>query len=128
MVAGDCGSRWGFLDSDARLACIACHDPHQPLVHDPVLYDEKCLACHVVTPTKKAMLGHPGKACPVRKKDCVTCHMPRVVLPNMHAPFTDNLIRIVRPGAPSPDYSDSGFIESLGKSGTQAFTYSGIRP
>jgi len=92
---------WG--DGDARLACIACHDPHQPLVHEAIAYDEKCLACHTLTAAKNATIGHPGKTCPVGKKDCVTCHMPRVVLTNMHAPFTDHRIRIVRPGAPYPD-------------------------
>jgi cytochrome c554/c'-like protein len=92
---------WG--DGDARLTCVACHDPHQPLVHDTAAYDEKCLACHTVPPARKATFSHPGKACPVGEKDCVTCHMPRVILPNMHAPFTDHRIRIVRPGAPYPD-------------------------
>jgi hypothetical protein len=92
---------WG--DGDARLACIACHDPHVPLVHDAASYDEKCLACHVGAPARKVTPDHPGKACPVGNKDCVTCHMPRVELPNMHAPFTDHRIRIVRPGAPYPD-------------------------
>jgi hypothetical protein len=29
--------------------------------------------------------------------------MPRVDLPNMHAPFTDHRIRIVKRGAPYPD-------------------------
>jgi hypothetical protein len=92
---------WG--DGDARLTCITCHDPHQPLVHDAFVYDEKCLACHALTRSKKATLEHPGKACPVGKKDCVTCHMPRVIVPKMHAPFTDHRIRIVRDGAPYPD-------------------------
>jgi len=31
---------------DARITCVACHDPHQPLVRDPASYDEKCLQCH----------------------------------------------------------------------------------
>jgi hypothetical protein len=92
---------WG--DGDARLTCIACHDPHQPLVHDAAAYDQKCFACHAVTPEKKAILDHPGKACPVGRKNCVTCHMPRVVVPSMHAPFTDHRIRVVKPGAPYPD-------------------------
>jgi len=92
---------WG--DGDERLACIACHDPHVPLVHEAGSYDEKCLACHVGAPAKKPSKDHPGKACPVGTKECVTCHMPRVELPNMHAPFTDHRIRIVRPGAPYPD-------------------------
>jgi hypothetical protein len=92
---------WG--DGDARLTCITCNDPHQPLVHDAAAYDEKCLPCHVVAPAKKASQDHPGKACPVGKKDCVTCHMPRVIVPNMRAPFTDHRIRIVRLGSPYPD-------------------------
>jgi|ERR1700730_5538958 len=92
---------WG--DGDARLTCIACHDPHQQLTHDAAAYDEKCLACHVVAPAKKTTLEHPGKACPVGKKDCVNCHMPRVVIPYMDAPFTDHRIRIVHPGGPYPN-------------------------
>lgn len=92
---------WG--DGDARLTCIACHDPHQQLVHDASAYDEKCLACHVAAPMKKATRDHPGKPCPVGQKECVDCHMPRVIIPNMHAPFTDHRIRIIRPGAPYPD-------------------------
>lgn len=92
---------WG--DGDARLTCIACHDPHQQLVHDPGPYDDKCLGCHLAAPVKKTSRDHPGKACPIGQKNCVTCHMPRVVVPNMHAPFTDHRIRIVRSGDPYPD-------------------------
>jgi len=92
---------WG--DGDARLTCIACHDPHQQLVHDASAYDEKCLACHVAGPMIMATRAHPGKSCPVGQKECVNCHMPRVIVPNMHAPFTDHRIRIVRPGTPYPD-------------------------
>jgi len=92
---------WG--EGDARLACATCHDPHQQLVHDEATYDEKCLACHVTAPAKKDRRDHPGNACPVENKNCVACHMPKVMVPVMHAPFTDHRIRIVRPGAPYPD-------------------------
>ena len=92
-----------WSDGDARLTCIACHDPHQQLVRVAGDYDEKCMACHVVTPLNKTSRNHPGKPCPMAKKDCVTCHMPRVVVPNMHSSFVDHRIRIVRPGAPYPD-------------------------
>jgi len=91
---------WG--EGDARLTCIACHDPHRQLVHEAGAYDQKCLACHPAAPARKAR-DHPGKACPTGKKDCVTCHMPRVAVPNMHAPFTDHRIRIARAGEPYPD-------------------------
>lgn len=92
---------WG--EGDARLTCIACHDPHRQLVHEAAAYDEKCLACHVAAPMKKTSSEHPGKPCPVGQKNCVTCHMPRVVVPVMHAPFTDHRIRIARPGEAYPD-------------------------
>jgi hypothetical protein len=92
---------WG--DGDARLACIACHDPHQQLNHSAEDYDVKCLSCHVLAPTKKTSLDHPGKPCPVGRKNCVNCHMPHVALPSMHAPFVDHQIRIVRPNAPYPN-------------------------
>jgi len=42
-------------------------------------------------------------ACPVETKNCVTCHMPQVEIPSIHAPFTDHNIRIVRPEQPYPD-------------------------
>ena len=31
---------------DSRLTCIACHDPHEPLVRDASFYDQECLSCH----------------------------------------------------------------------------------
>lgn len=92
---------WG--DGDARLTCVACHDPHQPLNHDSASYDAKCLACHASSRSQKRSPEHPGKACPVATKNCVTCHMPRVDFPAMHSPFTDHRIRIVRAGSAYPD-------------------------
>jgi hypothetical protein len=87
---------------DARLACIACHNPHEQLVHDAAAYDQKCLSCHITGAGEK-LRDHPGSACPVSKNNCVTCHMPQVELPSMHATFTDHRIRIVRENAPYPN-------------------------
>lgn len=91
---------WG--NGDARLTCLACHDPHKPLVNDAVSYDHTCLRCHVIRGGKR-LAGHTGRACPVAVKDCVTCHMPKYEPPGLHYEFTDHWIRIVRPGQPYPN-------------------------
>lgn len=92
---------WGT--GDARITCVACHDPHVPLVQELSAYDAKCLACHLATPGSKPVKDHPGAACPVGKKDCASCHMPKIELPVMHRAFVDHQIRIVRPGDPLPE-------------------------
>jgi hypothetical protein len=107
---------------DARLACYTCHDPHQPLETNTASYDAKCLSCHVTkkpqSSTTSASLAkktervaspsgkiadHPGAACPVATSNCASCHMPKVEVPSMHAPFTDHRIRIVRDITPYPN-------------------------
>jgi hypothetical protein len=85
---------WG--KGDARLTCLACHDPHQPLVRDPGSYDRTCLRCHVATEGSKASSDHHPAACPRSTKDCVTCHMPKYEVPGTHTTFTDHRIRIVQ--------------------------------
>jgi len=85
---------WG--QGDDRLVCIACHDPHEPLVRDLASYDQRCLACHSTTPASNPTADHPGAACRVSTKDCVTCHMRKQEIPGMHAKFTDHRIRVVR--------------------------------
>jgi hypothetical protein len=92
---------WG--EGDARLTCIACHNPHEPLSKDTASYDAKCLACHVASPMDKPNRDHPGPACPVGTKECANCHMPKIDIPEMHSAFADHLIRVVRKDAPIPD-------------------------
>jgi len=85
---------WG--KGDARLTCLACHDPHQPLVHDPGSYDNRCLRCHLAAKGSPGNPGHPGAACPQSTKNCVTCHMPKMEVPGTHTRFTDHWIHVVR--------------------------------
>jgi hypothetical protein len=93
---------WGE-NGDARLTCFSCHDPHKPLAHDLGSYDDRCLRCHASnTHAQTAQLDHPAPPCPVGDKNCVTCHMPKYELPEMHSKFTDHRIRIVRKGGPFP--------------------------
>ena len=96
------GSRcWSKPDS--RLTCFACHDPHQPLVRETSSYDKNCLACHRGGPENKtassrqdAHSPRTGPSCPVAQKECVTCHMPRYQVQEMHATFTDHTIAIYK--------------------------------
>jgi hypothetical protein len=83
---------WGKGD-DARITCMACHDPHQPLVHETRAYDMKCLACH--TPKRYSKADAVLRSCGVGTSNCVSCHTPKVDVPEAHASFTDHYIRVV---------------------------------
>jgi hypothetical protein len=107
--------------SDPRISCIACHDPHQPLVQNLDFYDAKCLACHAGGAMRAAphsaaarAAGSPDsasgpapasqpKSCPVATSGCVSCHMPRTRMLGGHLVFTDHDIRIVHPGDAYPN-------------------------
>lgn len=92
-----------WAQGDARITCLACHDPHKPLGHDAASYDANCLACHVSSAAEKRSANHPGAACPVATKNCVTCHMPKVEPPALHSAFTDHWIRIAEAGSAYPE-------------------------
>ena len=82
---------------DRRIGCTACHNPHAELETRAEAYDAACGGCHAGTAAAKAT------PCPVEKRACVTCHMPKYEIPGSHFQFTDHQIRVVRPGAPYPN-------------------------
>lgn len=89
---------WG--NGDARITCVACHNPHTPLATEISAYDQKCLSCHVGSAAIKRSADHPGAACPVKTSNCASCHMPKYEMPQAHSRFTDHRIRVVRdPGS-----------------------------
>lgn len=88
---------------DARISCVACHDPHDKLAEGAASYDSKCLACHLTTRDQVKTTARSAAACPVSKQQCTTCHMPKMELPGAHGKFSDHWIRIVKPGAPTPN-------------------------
>lgn len=100
-----------FDGADPRISCIGCHDPHVNVERKDSAYDAKCLACHsaeagAVKRTARADSApdlRQALICPTAKSDCVSCHMPKVKLPNGHLTFTDHQIRIVREGEPFPN-------------------------
>src|SRR5262245_53218880 len=83
---------WG--EGDARLTCVACHDPHRPLVREATAYDARCLGCHAAG--QKTAAGRAARVCRVAKERCTDCHMPKYEVPEMHFEFTEQLIRVVR--------------------------------
>ena len=97
-----------WIRPDPRITCIACHNPHEPLVREAGFYDAKCVSCHSAGATGATVDGphspQPGKqsTCPVSTEHCVSCHMPKYQDPQFHGSFTDHDIRIVRPGDPYP--------------------------
>jgi hypothetical protein len=80
---------------DARISCLACHDPHQQVSSKPIDYDEKCRACH-------GGGKYGAKSCRQSTNKCVTCHMPAIELPGAHFNFSDHWIRIVKPNEKYP--------------------------
>lgn len=88
---------------DSRISCLACHNPHDPVRTDAAFYDAKCLACHHRAEKTHAAVRATARVCPVSRRNCVTCHMPKYALPGAHYKFTDHDIRIVRAGQPYPD-------------------------
>jgi len=78
-----------YDESEGRLKCLTCHDPHEDLPKSLSYFDRKCQTCH-------AGKGSVRSTCPVAKKDCVSCHMPREQLMG-HLDFVDHWIRKVEP-------------------------------
>lgn len=82
--------------ADRRIACTACHNPHDHASANTTSYDSKCQACHN---RSSASI----RKCRVATARCVSCHMPKIELPGAHFAFTDHWIRIVRAGEPYPN-------------------------
>jgi hypothetical protein len=96
-----------FDGTDARISCVACHNPHEKISRDSASYDVKCIACHApvlkVASDVASTSAPRAKACQVAKNNCSSCHMPKVPLPNELMEFADHQIRIVKPGEPFPN-------------------------
>ncbi len=74
-----------FKESDGRLRCSTCHDPHRTVSRDAVHYVDRCLTCH----------GAPDSTpCPVSPQaNCIECHMPAFDI-HRGIKFHDHWIRV----------------------------------
>jgi hypothetical protein len=88
---------WG--KGDARLLCWSCHNPHEQVRSDPESYDRACFNCHASSAQAKSAAAANQPPCPVATSKCVSCHMQKVYVPEMHFNFTDHRIRIVQAGS-----------------------------
>ncbi|HXB70909.1 MAG TPA: tetratricopeptide repeat protein [Candidatus Acidoferrales bacterium] len=75
-----------FRNSNGKVSCLTCHDPHEPLKKTAASYDARCAACH-------AKVRHTMA---IAARSCVSCHMPQVsTSPALH--FTNHWIGIYNP-------------------------------
>jgi hypothetical protein len=78
-----------FNETDNGLSCTACHDPHSNVAGSRDSLEKPCISCHT------AGARRSPKICPVAKKNCSTCHMPKQQV-MAHSMFTDHWIRVIR--------------------------------
>jgi tetratricopeptide (TPR) repeat protein len=93
------------IESQGRLRCISCHDPHVQLRGVPAVdfFRRRCLLCH----QPESCLALPARRQATSPPDnCISCHMPQQPLVNIrHSSLTDH--RILRnPSANSVSSSD----------------------
>ncbi|MBM3999856.1 MAG: hypothetical protein FJ297_10015 [Planctomycetes bacterium] len=64
-----------FRESDGRLGCISCHNPHErPSAEQrAVYYRERCLQCHA---DRGCSVAEETRQAPPASGSCVACHMP----------------------------------------------------
>jgi photosynthetic reaction center cytochrome c subunit len=80
-------------NSEGRLWCGTCHDPHDKPLQPVEYYRAKCLSCH----SANFPASHPAD-----NSNCLECHMPRrTVADGGHTAFTDH--RIQRRPESQPD-------------------------
>lgn len=77
-----------YDESKGRLKCTTCHDPHDNLPASLSAFDNRCQDCH-------GAIGLTQSLCPVAKRNCVSCHMPKEKV-MAHSSFADHWIRVIR--------------------------------
>jgi hypothetical protein len=87
-----------YRESEGRLSCGNCHDPHRDAETSERVYVAACLKCHSPAAASAAGSGRRVGICPINPKDgCVGCHMPKgevFATSNVPTRMADHHIRI----------------------------------
>ncbi len=92
------------IESNGRLGCITCHDPHVQLrgAEAAAYFRRKCLTCHTLESCSFPATRRQSTTLP---DDCIQCHMPKRAVSNLgHSALTDH--RILRIPSQSPQVAD----------------------
>jgi hypothetical protein len=89
-----CHSAAGATEKSAPENSAATKSPAEKLVALKSINKESAAA--------NSLPANSPKICSQSKSNCITCHMPQVEVPTVHATFFDHRIRIVRPNSPYP--------------------------
>ena len=93
------------IESDGKMDCITCHDPHRDAKTEHSFFEAICLNCHGEPGARNGRSDAathesnqvPARSCSVNPTHgCVGCHMPRVSNVIPHTSYTDHFIRIRR--------------------------------
>ena len=83
-----------FVESDGRMDCTTCHNPHVSVYRDdrpPDLFRVQCLGCHAV---EACLAPAQARASTTPADDCVDCHMRRAEpVDQRGTQYTDHWIR-----------------------------------
>jgi hypothetical protein len=83
-----------FLESEGRLECVTCHNPHVTVFRKdrpPDFFTSKCVGCHA---TEACTAPPAARRATSPPDDCVRCHMRKgEPSDHRHAEFTDHWIR-----------------------------------
>ncbi len=83
-----------FAESEGRLGCLTCHDPHHRVAAEDRAshYRSACVKCHALDDCTLRPEDHE-KVKNIDVHDCATCHMPkRRTQDVVHAVMTDHFI------------------------------------
>lgn len=100
-----------FTNSEGKLDCVTCHNPHRNVSKSHTAYEAACLECHSERPNNTPGARGPRSpaesmrrvVCKVNSvSGCIECHMPASSGRALHASFTDHYIRIHPEKAAAP--------------------------